>query len=117
MDFRTTVKSMNFSRFSSLRAIGKRKSRPAAIHERKKSKACQNCLLAATIIQFIILIGICASSLSFGNEICELFMDSNIISNTTVSNIGSTNCMQKGKLKSKEEYLCNLIRKYTKFLF
>ena len=108
MEFRTKVKSMNFSRFSSLRAIGKRKSRPAAIHERKKAKVCQNCLLAATIIQFIILIGICTSSWLFGNEICELFMDSNFTHNTTVDTRGSTNCMQKGKEKS--EFLYFMVR-------
>ena len=91
MNGRLTWVDDSFSRLSLMR---KRMTRSFSRHKHAKedfspthSKVCQNVLLATTIIQFIVIIGIFIALKLFGNTICKLLTDD------------KTNCMLKGKPK------------------
>ena len=76
----------SFPRLASIRksfsrSISRRRARPQNETSPKASKSCQHVLLATTIIQFIVIIGIFIALKLLGDEICKLITD------------GKTNCI------------------------
>ena len=107
--------SMNFIGFSRASSVklftfGCRISKPGT---GKRSKACQNVLLAITIIQFCIIIAICIVSGLFGNHVCQL-LTTNSPSNSSHNN---TECWRKGK-SNRFVHLENVLQNiHTEIIF
>ena len=65
-------------------------------NQTKESKVCQYILLATTIIQLLVIIGICVASEVFGDKICKFLTNSSKLVSHDNKN---TNCVLKGNLK------------------